>query len=95
MADASTSTSTAQQQQQQHRMDPTSSVEDIDFSDIEAKYEVHMDEGLDNVIVINGVPIVTSAKEQRLFEAIQKRFRTQANIDVSLDAMHILSLIHI
>ena len=39
MADASTSTSTAQQQQQQHRMDPTSSVEDIDFSDIEAKYE--------------------------------------------------------
>lgn len=89
MADASTSTSTAQQQQQQHRMDPTSSVGDIDFSDIEAKYEMHMDEGLDNVIVINGVPIVTSAKEQRLFEAIQKRFRTQANIDVSLDAMHI------
>lgn len=64
-------------------------MDDIDYSDIEAKYAVPLDEGLENVIVVNGVPIITSSKEQRLFEAIQKRFRTHADLDVSLDAMHI------
>ena len=62
---------------------------DIDYSDIEAKYEVPFDDSLENVIIINGVPVITSAKQQKLFEAIQKRFRTQAEIEVPLECMHI------
>lgn len=62
---------------------------DIDYSDIEAKYEVPFDDSLDNVIIINGIPVITSAKQQKLFEAIQKRFRTQAEIEVPLECMHI------
>lgn len=72
----------------QRPMEPAFDEADIDYSDIEAAYDVQMDESLDNVVVINGVPIVTAAKEQRLFEVIQKRFRTHANLDVELSAMH-------
>lgn len=64
-------------------------MDDIDFSDIEAKYAVPLDEGLDNVVVVNGVPVITDAKEQRLLEAVQKRFRTHAELDVPLSAMHV------
>ena len=72
----------------QRPMEPAFDEADIDYSDIEAAYDVQMDESLDNVVVINGVPIVTAAKEQRLFEVIQKRFRTHANLDIELSAMH-------
>jgi len=64
-------------------------MDDIDYSDIEAKYAVPLDEGLENVIVINGVPVITEAKEQRLLEAIQKRFRTYANIEMDLASIHL------
>ena len=63
--------------------------DEIDFSDIEQKYSVKFDEGLDDVIVIDGVPIITEARQQKLFETIQKRFKTQAGIDVELEGMHI------
>ncbi|KAI3623832.1 Translation initiation factor 3 subunit b [Malassezia furfur] len=64
-------------------------LDDIDYSDIEAKYAVPFDDSLENVIIINGVPVITSAKQQKLFETIQKRFRTQAEIEVPLECMHI------
>lgn len=64
-------------------------MDDIDYSDIEAKYAVPLDEGLENVIVINGVPVITEAKEQRLLEAIQKRFRTYANLELDLASIHL------
>ena len=47
------------------------------------------DESLDDVIIIDGVPVITEAKQQRLFETIAKRFRTQADIDVPFENMHI------
>ncbi|KAJ1020578.1 hypothetical protein NDA13_005892 [Ustilago tritici] len=62
---------------------------DIDFSDIEQKYLVKFDEGLDDVIVIEGVPVITESRQQRLFETIQKRFKTHAGIDVAVEGMHI------
>lgn len=48
-----------------------------------------LDEGLDNVIIVSGVPIITEAKQQRLFEVIQKRFRTYADVDVAFENMHL------
>ncbi|PKI82384.1 Translation initiation factor 3 subunit b [Malassezia vespertilionis] len=64
-------------------------MDELDYSDIEAKYHVPLDESLDNVIIIHGVPVITPAKEQRLVEAIQKRFRTQAELEVPLEYFHI------
>lgn len=68
----------------------------IDYSDIEAKYvrqltryAVPYDESLDNVIIIDGVPIITQAKQQRLFETIQKRFHTNAEVHMPIENMHI------
>ncbi|PWN87706.1 translation initiation factor eIF-3b [Acaromyces ingoldii] len=63
--------------------------EDIDFSDIEAKYAVRFDEGLDDVIVVDNVPIIGQDRQQRLFETIVKRFKSHAGIDVDVAGMHI------
>ncbi|KAG9076333.1 Translation initiation factor 3 subunit b, partial [Ceratobasidium sp. UAMH 11750] len=56
--------------------EPTNGVDDlgIDYSDIEAKYAVVSDEGFDNVLVIDGVPVIDSSREGRLFSKIQKDF---------------------
>ena len=47
------------------------------------------DESLDDVVLIDGVPIITQSKQQRLLETIQKRFRTQADLNVPIEHMHI------
>ncbi|KAG8733657.1 Translation initiation factor 3 subunit b [Ceratobasidium sp. 414] len=56
--------------------EPTNGVDDlgIDYSDIEAKYAVAFEEGFDNVLVIDGVPVIDSSREGRLFSKIQKDF---------------------
>lgn len=53
------------------------------------RYAVRFDEGLDDVIVIDGVPVVDESRQQKLFETVQKRFKTQAGIEVDLEGMHI------
>ena len=51
---------------------------DIDFSEIENKYAVRFDEGLDDVVVIDNVPVVGREREQKLLETIVKRFKSHA-----------------
>ncbi|PWN47621.1 translation initiation factor eIF-3b [Violaceomyces palustris] len=63
--------------------------EDIDFTDIEQKYALRFDEGLDDVILVDGVPVINQSRQQRLFETIQKRFKSHAGIHVDLEGMHI------
>ncbi|PWZ02456.1 translation initiation factor eIF-3b [Testicularia cyperi] len=62
---------------------------DIDFTDIEQKFSVKFDEGLDDVIVIDGVPVISESRQQKLFETVQKRFKTHAGIDIAVEGMHI------
>ena len=62
---------------------------EIDYSDIEARYAVDVHESLDDVIVIDGVPVVTTAREQRLLEAIAKVFRQKAGLEVDLANMQL------
>ncbi|KAE8210320.1 hypothetical protein CF319_g888 [Tilletia indica] len=61
---------------------------DIDYSDIDAKYAVKFDEGLDDVIVLDNVPIITKAKEAKLFSAIQKRFASHAGLSIDVANIH-------
>ncbi|KAN0060482.1 Translation initiation factor 3 subunit b [Thecaphora frezii] len=63
--------------------------DEIDFADIEHKYSVKFDEGLDDVIVVDGVPVITESRQQKLFETIQKRFKSHAGLDVEIEGMHI------
>ncbi|KAF9499756.1 translation initiation factor eIF-3b [Pleurotus eryngii] len=51
--------------------DPT---EDIDYSDIEAKYEVHFDDSLDNTVVVDGIPVIDKSKLEKLLSKIAKEF---------------------
>ncbi|PWN45731.1 translation initiation factor eIF-3b [Ceraceosorus guamensis] len=63
--------------------------EEIDFSDIVARFAIKFDEGLDDVIVVDNVPQIMQDRQQRLFETIIKRFKSHAGIDVPIDGMHI------
>ncbi|PSR92210.1 hypothetical protein PHLCEN_2v4740 [Hermanssonia centrifuga] len=47
---------------------------EIDYSDIEAKYKVQYDEGLDNILVVDGVPIIDKSKLDKLLARISKEF---------------------
>ncbi|KAF5336959.1 hypothetical protein D9611_003273 [Ephemerocybe angulata] len=63
-------------------------VDDIDFSDIEAKYQVQFDDGLENIIVVDGVPVIDPSKADRLLTKIAKEF-TKKGISVKVDDIFI------
>ncbi|KAF9478508.1 translation initiation factor eIF-3b [Pholiota conissans] len=46
----------------------------IDYSDIEAKYQIQYDDGFDNVLVVDGLPIIDESKLERLRAKITKEF---------------------
>lgn len=46
----------------------------IDYSDIESKYAIAFEEGFDNVLVIDGVPVIDNSREVKLFAKINKEF---------------------
>ncbi|OSX59511.1 hypothetical protein POSPLADRAFT_1067238 [Postia placenta MAD-698-R-SB12] len=48
--------------------------EEIDYSDIEAKYQVQYEEGFDNILVVDGVPVIDKSKLSRLLDKIAKEF---------------------
>ncbi|KAG8862723.1 Translation initiation factor 3 subunit b [Tulasnella sp. 330] len=52
--------------------------EGIDYTDIEEKYKVSYEDGFDNVLVIDNVPIVDSSKRDKLLTAITKKFTQKA-----------------
>ncbi|EGW29938.1 uncharacterized protein SPAPADRAFT_63565 [Spathaspora passalidarum NRRL Y-27907] len=53
-------------------------LDDIDFSDLEEKYEV--DTGLDNYVVVDGAPIAPEAKVPVLIKVLKKLFSTVGEV---------------
>ncbi|KAK6454288.1 translation initiation factor eIF3 subunit [Scheffersomyces xylosifermentans] len=53
-------------------------LDDIDFSDLEEKYEV--DIGLDNYVVVDGAPIAPEAKVPVLIKVLKKLFNTVGKV---------------
>ncbi|KAJ7837506.1 hypothetical protein B0H14DRAFT_2790941 [Mycena olivaceomarginata] len=49
-------------------------VDDIDYSDIEAKYQVHYDDSFDNMLVVDGIPVIDKSKQEKLVAKICKEF---------------------
>ncbi|KAJ7597144.1 eukaryotic translation initiation factor eIF2A-domain-containing protein [Mycena floridula] len=60
------------------------SVEDIDYSDIEAKYHVEYDESFDNTLVVDGVPVIDKSKLAKLLAKIAKEF-TKKGVPIKPD----------
>ncbi|CAL1700106.1 unnamed protein product [Somion occarium] len=60
--------------------------DDIDYSDIEAKYQVEYDEGLDNVVVVDGVPVIDESKAEKLLARVAKEF-SKKGAPVKVDNM--------
>lgn len=48
--------------------------DNIDYSDIEEKYQIHYDEGFEKTIIVDGIPIIDKSKEERLLGKIAKEF---------------------
>lgn len=53
------------------------------------RYAVRFDEGLDNVVVIDGVPVIDESRKDKLFETIKKRFKAQTGLDVDVEGFHL------
>ena len=45
---------------------------ELDFSDLEEKYSVQMEEGFNNIVIMDNMPIVDDAKRPKLLAVIQK-----------------------
>ncbi|CAG8445506.1 7837_t:CDS:2 [Ambispora leptoticha] len=54
--------------------------EELDFTDIEEKYQVPFEEGFDTIIVVDNVPIVDESKKDKLFKFITKIFKQAGDI---------------
>lgn len=54
--------------------------EDIDFSDIEEKYQVPFEDGFDTIIVVDNVPVVDESKVEKLLKFINKIFKNSGDI---------------
>ena len=54
--------------------------QDIDFSDLEKQYHVQLDTTYDNYIVVDHLPIVDDAKEEKLVKVIRKIFKNIGEI---------------
>ena len=52
----------------------------IDFTDLELKYKVEMDERLDAFVAVDNLPIVDSAKRTKLLSVIAKIFKKAGSI---------------
>lgn len=61
--------------------------EDIDYTDIESKYHVAYEDGFDNVIVVDNVPIIDEKKKEKLLSVIAKKF-TQKGVPVGVEGIH-------
>ncbi|KAG6829213.1 hypothetical protein H0H92_005278 [Tricholoma furcatifolium] len=53
---------------------PATTADDIDYSDIEAKYRVDYDDSFDTTLVVDGIPIIDESKLDRLLNKFCKEF---------------------
>lgn len=52
--------------------------EDIDFSDIYERHQLDIEDDIDNIVVVDGAPIVDEAKEEKLLSVLKKLFTKNA-----------------
>lgn len=50
--------------------------EEVDISDLRAKYEVQLEQGFDTFVVIDGLPVVTEDQKPKLVKFLLKKLNT-------------------
>lgn len=55
---------------------------DIDFSDLEAKFRVSLDECYDNIIIIDNLPKIDESKEEKLIAVLKKNLFKPASANI-------------
>lgn len=56
-------------------------LDDVDFSDLEAKYSVDQDFGLDNYVVVDGAPVTTADKAPVLTKVLKKLLSSYGELE--------------
>ena len=54
--------------------------DDLDFSDIEERYQLSFEEGFDNIVVVDNIPLVDETKEEKLLQFLRKIFKNVGEI---------------
>ncbi|KAF9313816.1 Translation initiation factor 3 subunit b [Podila horticola] len=54
--------------------------EEIDFSDIEERYQLSFEEGFDNIVVVDNLPLVDDTKQEKLIQFLRKIFKNVGEI---------------
>ena len=62
--------------------------EDIDYTDIEEKYRVDAPEGFDNIVIVDGVPIIDKSREEKLVARLAKEF-TRKGAAIKPENIHV------
>ena len=60
--------------------DDFDSDEEIDFSDLRAQHEVRMEQGLDAFVVVDGLPVVTPDRKDKLVQFLLKKLKTAGKV---------------
>ena len=50
--------------------------EEVDISDLRAKYEVQLEQGFDTFVVIDGLPVVTEDQKPKLVKFLLKKLNS-------------------
>lgn len=50
--------------------------EEVDISDLRAKYEVQLEQGFDTFVVIDGLPVVTEEQKPKLVKFLLKKLNS-------------------
>ncbi|EGV65189.1 dipeptidyl peptidase IV/CD26, N-terminal domain-containing protein, partial [Yamadazyma tenuis ATCC 10573] len=63
-------------------------VDDVDYTDLEARYQVNQDFGLDNYVVIDGAPVTTEAKVPVLSKVLKKLLSSYGELEDGDDGFY-------
>lgn len=54
--------------------------DEVDISDLRAKYEVQLEQGFDTFVVIDGLPVVTEEQKPKLVKFLLKKLNTVGRV---------------
>lgn len=57
--------------------------DDLDFSDLQEKFQVQMQQGLDTFVVVDGLPKVTEETKPKLIKFLLRKLNTAGRTDES------------
>ena len=63
------------------------SIDELSFDDIYAKHMVDVNESYDNIVIIDGIPIIGEDKLAKLLKVLKKSINSKSSIDLEDDQL--------